>query len=159
MAFRPPVLVRPPVEADFGAWLPLWDSYNSFYNRVGASALSFEVTRQTWSRFLNDQTPVCALLAECEGSVVGLVHFVYHRSTSRLEETCYLQDLFTVAERRGQGIGRALIEGVYGAARKAKVQRVYWHTHQGNAAARRLYDQVARDTGFVVYVADLDASS
>ena len=98
------------------------------------------------------------MLAERDGVVVGLVHFLYHRSTTRLEGTCYLQDLFTAEDKRGQGVGRALIEGVYSPARRARIQRVYWHTHQGNAAGRRLYDQVAKHSGFVVYSVDLAAA-
>ena len=74
--------VRP---ADFDAWLPLWNGYNAFYGRAGETALAFKVTRTTWSRFLDDEDPIFALVAEREGAVVGLVHSLYHRSTTRLE--------------------------------------------------------------------------
>ncbi len=109
-----------------------------------------------WSRFFDDAVPIFALLAERDDEVVGLVHYLYHRSTIRPEGTCYLNDLFTREDQRGQGVGRALIEGVYSAARKARIQRVYWHTHESNAAGRRLYDQVAKNSGFIVYSVDLD---
>ena len=117
-----------------------------------------QVTRKTWSQFFDDAVPDFALLAERDGAVVGLVHYLYHRSTTRPEGTCYLQDLFTREDQRGQGVGRALIEGVYSAARKARIQRDYWHTHESNAAGRRLYDQVAEHSGFIVYAVDLAAS-
>ena len=155
---RSALRIRPPVEADFKAWLPLWDGYNAFYERIGPTALPLKITRKTWSRFFDDEDPVYALLAERDGIVVGLVHYLYHRSTTRLEGTCYLQDLFTAEDQRGQGVGRALIEGVYSAARRARIQRVYWHTHEGNAAGRWLYDQVAKNAGFIVYSVDLDAA-
>jgi hypothetical protein len=48
-------------------------------------------------------------------------------------------------------VGRALIDGVDRAAKTAGVKRVYWQTHQTNAAGRRLYDQVATHAGFIVY--------
>jgi GNAT superfamily N-acetyltransferase len=83
--------------------------------------------------------------------LVGLTHYLYHRSTTRLELTCYLQDLFTQESERGHGIGRLLIEGVYRQARAAGVKRVYWQTHETNAAGRLLYDKVAQHAGFIVY--------
>jgi GNAT superfamily N-acetyltransferase len=143
--------VRPVVDADFAAWKPLWDGYNAFYGRSGPTALPEEVTRVAWARFLDDAEPVHALVAERGGRIVGLVHFLYHRSTSQIAMNCYLQDLFTSEDARGHGVGRALIEAVYERARAAGAGRVYWLTHHTNATARRLYDQVADDSGFIVY--------
>ena len=94
------------------------------------------------------------LVAEANGRLVGLTHYLYHRSTTRIELTCYLQDLFTDPGRRGRGIGRALIEGVYQQARSAGIRRVYWQTQESNTAGRLLYDNVARHEGFIVYSAD-----
>ena len=87
--------------------------------------------------------------------VVGLAHYLYHRSTTRAEGTCYLQDLFTSPEARGQGVARALIERVCEEARLAGIKRVYWQTHVSNAAGRLLYDKVAKHAGFIVYSRDL----
>jgi hypothetical protein len=87
--------IRSPRQSDFDAWLPLWDDYNAFYGRTGETAVPLKVTRKTWSRFFDDEDPVFALIAERDGAVVGLVHYLYHRSTNRIEDTCYLQDLFT----------------------------------------------------------------
>jgi len=154
----PALRILPPLQADFKTWLPLWDGYNAFYGRIGPTALPLKVTRKAWSRFFDKEIPVFALLAERDDAVVGLVHYLYHRSTTRPEGTCYLQDLFTAEDQRGQGVGRALIEGVYSAASRARIQRVYWHTHESNAAGRRLYDQVATNAGFIVYAIDLDAA-
>jgi GNAT superfamily N-acetyltransferase len=98
---------------------------------------------------------VHALVAEEDGHLVGLAHFLFHRSTTTVEPVCYLQDLFADPAQRGKGVGRALIEGVYAAARAAGSTRVYWHTHESNATAMRLYDQVASHSGFVVYRKDI----
>lgn len=148
------VLVRPVEEGDFAAWKPLWDGYNAFYGRRDVTALPDEVTRTTWRRFFEQAEPVFGLVAEREDRLIGLTHFLLHRSTSRIELTCYLQDLFTLPSERGRGVGRALIEGVRARARSAGLKRVYWQTHESNAAGRRLYDQVARHEGFIVYSAD-----
>ena len=83
--------------------------------------------------------------------MLGLAHYLYHRSTTSIGLNCYLQDLFTRSEARGRGVGRALIEAVYAAARAAGSPRVYWQTHETNATAMRLYDQVAEKSGFLVY--------
>lgn len=87
--------------------------------------------------------------------MLGLAHFIFHRNTILLGNTCYLQDLFTAPAARGTGIGRALIEETAARARAAGCERLYWHTHETNAAAMKLYDQVARKSGFVVYRKDL----
>ena len=145
------VIVRPVEEVDFAAWLPLWDGYNAFYGRTGDAALPDEVTRTTWQRFFDPNEPVFALLAVGDGTVLGLVHYLFHRSTSRIAPTCYLQDLFTLPAARGKGVGRAMIEAVYMRALAQGVQRVYWQTHESNTAGRRLYDQVATNEGFIVY--------
>ena len=141
---------------DRAAWQPLWDGYNAFYGSAGEAALPVPVTETTWARFFDAAEPVYALVAVDEhGALLGLVHYLYHRSTTRIEPTCYLQDLFTAPEARGRGVGRALIEGVYAAAREADVKRVYWQTHTTNAAGRALYDKLAEHRGFIVYGHDV----
>ena len=136
---------------DFAAWQKLWDGYNAFYGRSGATALPAEVTQTTWSRFFDVYEPMHALVAESEAGLLGLTHFLYHRSTIALGPVCYLQDLFTVEAARGRGVARALIEAVYERARAAGSSRVYWQTHETNATAMRLYDRIAEKSGFLVY--------
>lgn len=149
------MLIRPLAPSDYAQWLPLWDGYNAFYGRSGAAALDESITAQTWRRFFEPASNVRALVAETDGRVVGLAHCVIHPSTSRLEEVCYLQDLFTEPALRGKGVGRALIVGVKSLAREAGCCRVYWQTQSSNAAGRALYDKVAEHRGFIVYSAEL----
>jgi GNAT superfamily N-acetyltransferase len=136
---------------DYDRWLPLWDGYNAFYGRSGATALSTEITRMTWARFLDTFEPVYGLVADSGGDLLGLAHYLFHRSTTAIEPICYLQDLFTSEAARGKGVGRALIEEVYRQARLAGSSRVYWQTHETNLTARRVYDAVAERSGFIVY--------
>lgn len=140
---------------DYGEWRLLWDGYNAFYGRSGATSLPEEITRTTWDRFFDAAEPVHALVAEEQGGVVGLVHYLYHRSTTRLRDVCYLQDLFTAPSLRGRGVGRRLIHAVYDAARAAGCSRVYWQTQESNQAGRALYDKVAAYGGFIVYSQEL----
>src|SRR4051794_38284591 len=129
--------------ADFAQWLPLWDGYNSFYGRSGPTALPQEITEKTWGRFLDTHEPMYALVAEENKRLIALAHFLFHRSTTLMNPICYLQDLFTLKEVRGQGVGRALIEAVCEQAKIKGSKRVYWQTHESNVDAMKLYDQLA----------------
>ncbi len=149
------LLIRQLEQTDFAAWKPLWDGYNAFYGRKDETALPDEITQTTWSRFFDSSEPVFALVAEYDKRIVGLTHYLFHRSTTRLEPTCYLQDLFTSPGDRGKGVGRALIQAVYERSRASGVKRVYWQTHDTNSAGRLLYDKVAKHFGFIVYAHDV----
>jgi GNAT superfamily N-acetyltransferase len=149
------LIVRELRTDDFEAWSPLWEGYNAFYGRSGPTALPVEITRETWRRFFDPQEPVHGLLAEQAGQVLGIVNYLFHRSTTALAPICYLQDLFTVEAARGKGVGRALIEAVYDRARAAGSGRVYWQTHETNATAQVLYDKISTRSGFIVYRTDL----
>ena len=145
------LLVRPVDRSDYAQWLRLWDGYNAFYGRSGETALAPEITQMTWVRFFDAYEPVHALVAESRGRLVGLAHYLFHRSTTTIAPVCYLQDLFSDASARGQGVGRALITDLYGRARQAGASRVYWQTHETNQTAQTLYDKVAERSGFIVY--------
>ena len=142
-------IIRFVIPADFPRWLPLWQGYNAFYGRSGATALPDDITQTTWTRFFDAYEPVHAMVAEHHGRLVGLVHYLFHRSTISIAPTCYLQDLFTDQTTRGKGVGRALINAVYEQAKLAGLPRVYWLTHETNSTAMKLYDQVAERSGFV----------
>ena len=141
------LIVRPVAPGDHPRWAPLWEGYNTFYKRT----LPAEITQMTWSRFFDPYEPVHALVAEQDGRLLGLVHYLFHRNTTMIGPICYLQDLFTDAAVRGKGVGRALIEAVYERAKEAGSPRVYWHTHETNLTARTLYDKVAERSGFIHY--------
>lgn len=152
---RPTITIRSVTAEDQPAWRPLWDGYNAFYGRSGDTALPEIVTQTTWRRFLDPAEPMAAIVAVRENLVVGLAHYLFHRSMTRIEDVCYLSDLYTLGSMRGQGIGRALIEGVAERARAAGATRLYWQTHESNVAGRRLYDKVAAHHGFIVYSRDV----
>jgi GNAT superfamily N-acetyltransferase len=145
------LIIRPIAHADYEQWLPLWDGYNAFYGRSGPTALLPEITRTTWARFFDAGEPVHALVAESGDRLLGLAHYLFHRSTTAIAPVCYLQDLFTDQATRGKGVGRALINAIYARAAEAGSNRVYWQTHHTNHAAHALYDKVAEESGFVVY--------
>ena len=135
-------------ETDHADWRRLWTAYLAFYE----TTVPEEVYQTTWKRlFTEGEFEPKGFLAVLDGKPVGLVHFLYHRSCWSLEGNCYLQDLFTDPDARGSGAGAALIEAVRGHAEERGVKNVYWMTHETNATARKLYDRVARRTGFIEY--------
>lgn len=144
------LVIRPVRREDYDAWVLLWEGYNAFYGRSGPTALDAEITRSTWERLFSSSEPVYALVATLDDMIVGLAHFLYHRSTTSIANIC-LQDLFTVEAARGRGVATALIEEVYRIAAEAKLARVYWQTHETNHIAQRVYDKVAEQSGFVAY--------
>ena len=135
------------VREDKAQWLDLWKAYQAFYKVAIADA----VTDHTWDRFFDDRVPMGGFVAEQDGSLVGLVHYIVHHSTWTEGPYIYLQDLFTVPMARGQGVGRGLIDRVYTLAAASGAARVYWLTHESNEAAITLYDKVAERSGFIQY--------
>lgn len=132
---------------DFDIWLPLWKGYQRFYE----VDIPESVTLETWARFLDPVEPMYAALAMVGEQAVGLVHWLYHRSTWTIGDYCYLQDLIVADNARGGGIGRALIEHVYADATRRGVPRVYWTTHESNHNAMQLYDRIADRSPFIQY--------
>ncbi len=155
MVIPVPPEIRPIAREDYDRWRPLWDGYNAFYGRSDGTSLPEAITATTWERFFNPVEPVFGLVAVSQGQVVGIAHYLFHRSTTKIEPVCYLQDLFTSPECRRSGVGRALIQGVYAQARAEGARRVYWQTQDHNTAGRALYDKVAKNLGFIVYTCDL----
>ena len=139
--------IRAVCEADYEQWLPLWCGYQKFYN----TTIDEGVTATTWQRFLNRVEPVHCAVAEDEHQLIGIVHFIFHRSCWTEGDYVYLQDLFVDPSIRGKGVGRALIEHVVARAREAGASRVWWLTHESNGQAMLLYDRIAEKSGFVQY--------
>ncbi|NVK30336.1 MAG: GNAT family N-acetyltransferase [Gammaproteobacteria bacterium] len=140
--------VRALQNADRAAWERLWRAYLAFYG----TTLDEGVFDVYFERLLSqDPHEFNGIVAEVDGELVGLVHFLYHRHGWSIENVCYLQDLFVDESRRGTGLGRALIEAVYKDADACGVSNVYWLTQDFNTTARQLYDRIARKTDFIKY--------
>ncbi|NSX56395.1 GNAT family N-acetyltransferase [Parasulfitobacter algicola] len=143
------VTIRPLTHEDHSEWRRLWTAYLEFYE----SSVPETVYETTFTRLLGDdpQDFTC-LLAVQDDQPVGLVHYVFHRHCWKVENTCYLQDLYADPEVRGQGVGRKLIEAVYAAADANESHSVYWNTQEFNKTARQLYDRVGVVTPFIKYL-------
>ena len=141
------VTIESAEQKDYASWLPLWINYQTFYRTI----ISDEVTKLTWERFFTPSEPVYCAVAKYDGKIVGLVHYLFHRSTWAESNYCYLEDLFVSEDVRGQHIGKQLIEYVQHQAKKHHASRLYWHTHETNLRGQRLYDWVAKKSGMIEY--------
>jgi GNAT superfamily N-acetyltransferase len=141
------LVVRPVLADERAAWEPLWKGYQTFYE----VALSDDTTATTWARLHDPAEPMGVLGAYRDGRLVGIAHYIFHRSCWSAGDYCYLQDLFVTESARGCGAGRALIEAVEKTARAAGANRIHWLTKEDNATARALYDTLADRSGFIQY--------
>lgn len=142
------LVIRPLEAGDEAAWRRLWTAYLAFYE----SSVPDAVYASTWMRLLGDAPyDPNGLIALVDEEAAGLVHYIFHRHCWKIDNVCYLQDLFADTSVRGTGVGRGLIEAVYGKADEAGCPTVYWMTQDFNHTARRLYDRVATLTPFIKY--------
>lgn len=142
------VTIRPLRQDDEAQWRRLWTGYLEFYD----SSVPEEVYRTTFARLIDPaRKHQGALVAEQDGALIGLVHYIYHAHNWRVEDVCYLQDLYVDPQVRGTGAGRRLIEAVYAEADRNGTPSVYWMTQEFNATARQLYDRIAKLTPFIKY--------
>ena len=147
MSLPDALIVRPLYGQDRKPWQRLWQGYLDFYK----ADLDPAVTDITWQRLIDPDDTVFGFGAFEGQTLVGIVHAVRHRATWTTGWYIYLEDLFTAPDARGKGAGRALIEAIYEKADALGAARVYWHTHHTNDTARRLYDRVGVDAGFLQY--------
>ena len=141
------IVIKPVGAHERADWQLLWKGYLDFYN----TTLPRETYDATWARLQDPDEPMFVLGAYVDGKLLGIVHYLYHRSCWTIGDYCYLQDLFVADGSRKLGLGRALIEAVYEVAREAGASRVYWLTHETNTTARKLYDDLADRPGFIQY--------
>ncbi|NPD16249.1 GNAT family N-acetyltransferase [Xinfangfangia sp. D13-10-4-6] len=144
----PEITIRPLTQSDEQAWRRLWTDYLAFYE----TTVSEEVYASSFARLIGDDPQdFSGLIALVDGQPQGLTHFLFHRHGWKIENTCYLQDLYVSPQARGTGLGRKLIEAVYRIADEKGAPSVYWLTQEFNTTARQLYDRIAKVTPFIRY--------
>lgn len=148
MFAAPALSIRRLAPGDEADWRPLWEAYLGFY-RTTRPPEQFALTFRRLTE--GGTSPFRAFVAVAAGRIVGLVHAIFHPTCWEARHTCYLQDLYTLPEARGTGVGRALIEAVHAEAAREGADKVYWLTAEDNYPGRTLYDRVASRTPFIVY--------
>ncbi|MDZ4136900.1 MAG: GNAT family N-acetyltransferase [Paracoccaceae bacterium] len=143
-----PLTIRPLLATDKPVWHGLWNAYLTFYQ----TTLPEAVYESTFARLISGLPgEFSGLIASQDGRAVGLAHYLFHRSCWKIENACYLQDLYTLPDMRGRGVGRALVQAVYAQADMIGAPGVYWLTAENNYRGRMLYDQIGTKTPFIKY--------
>ncbi|MFK7840453.1 MAG: N-acetyltransferase family protein [Bdellovibrionales bacterium] len=142
--------IRPLTDHDFPQWLTLWNANNLGHKNEA-------VTTQTWVRLNNDNSPVCALVAEDKGSLIGLVQYVLHPTTGSVEDVCYMQDVFVDPDHRGKGIARQMIEHLERLGKQEKWARIYWLAEAKNEAAQALYKSLGHKLDFTLHILPINS--
>lgn len=143
--------IRPPSNTldEYRQWRALWQGYLAFYDTPENDA----VTTRNWAAFHDSSSPINGFAAfDADGKMLGMAQTVIHEHTWTVAPRCYLNDLFTAPEARGQGVARGLIEAVYAFARQRGCATVHWLTHRDNLTAQSLYNRLADNEGFIQYV-------
>ncbi|HOO81893.1 MAG TPA: GNAT family N-acetyltransferase [Alphaproteobacteria bacterium] len=143
------VKIRAIENRDFPDWLPLWNG-----NNLGMRDEA--VTSETWSRLIDPNSKVCGLVAEKDGALVGLVHYILHPTTGSLHDVCYMQDVFVSPDARREGIAKKLITYISQIGKREKWARIYWLAESNNAAAQSLYRALGQKLDFTLHVMKLD---
>jgi len=138
--------IAPLLASEHPRWLELWLAYQDFYG----IALDATTTAGTWKKIMMGRVHGLAAHDPAD-RIVGIVHYLFHEDTWSTQAACYLQDLYVEPAARAAGCGRRLIESVGEAAKMAGANPPYWLTHETNLVARRLYDRIAKNNGFIQY--------
>jgi len=137
--------IAPLRPGDRAEWEQLARGYKAFYKTELADARYDE----TWAALIAGER-MHGLAARVDGRMAGIAHYLFHAQTWG-PDACYLQDLFTAEDVRGQGVATVLIDAVAEAARARGALKFYWLTKKDNERARALYDRIAAWKGFLRY--------
>jgi GNAT superfamily N-acetyltransferase len=126
-------------EATFELVLPLIAAYQRFYEAPPDEARN----RAHFGRFLHNHSGGVQFIARADdGRPLGFATLYFPFSSLSAGAYCLLNDLYTVPEARGRGVGRALIGHCARYAGELGFTRISWQTAQTNATAQRLYDSL-----------------
>lgn len=141
------VTIREALPEDEARWRKLWADYLAFYG-VG---IADDITELTWRRVFDLASAIFMRVAEVDGVVMGFALCLTHEGTWTRTLDCYLEDLFVDADARGKGVGRALLDDLVELSKARGWTRLYWHTNETNATARKLYDRYVESDGHIRY--------
>lgn len=125
---------------NFEQVLPLIAGYQEFYQRIPDEAAN----RKHFSQFLGGQHPlgIQFLAISADGRPLGFATLYFLPSSLSARTSCVLNDLFTSAEARKQGVGEALVRHCLEHAGLRGYASLDWQTAPSNTVAQSLYDRL-----------------
>jgi len=101
------------------------------------------MTEEVLARNLFGPRPYAeTLIAEEDGTPVGMALFFHNFSTFLGRPGLYLEDLYVVPESRGAGVGKALLERLAQVAVERDCGRLEWAVLDWNTDAIRFYERL-----------------
>jgi len=140
-------MIRKLEQKDKANWSKLYNGYADFYK----APMNTGVLDTLWG-WIHDKThDVDGLCFELENKIVGIVHYRTMPRPIKGKYIAFLDDLFVEPDFRGQKIAQKLISHLKSLAKANNWDGIRWNTHSSNKNAKKLYDKIANNTGFVVY--------
>ena len=141
--------IEPVVEGDLRELLVLMRAYCDFYEATPTDEALLDLSRV----LLADRDAGVQLIAREECSrASGFATLFWTWDTLEACAIAVMNDLYVVAQARGQGLGAGLIDACEQRCRARGVARLDWQTAPENARAQRLYDRRgARREEAIVY--------
>lgn len=126
-------------DANFERVIPLIGNYQRFYRQNPDEARN----RRFFGQFVGGHHPQASMFVAFDekGDAVGFATLYFLPSSLSARTICVLNDLFSVPEQRGKGIGRALMEHCREYARRRGYPGLEWLTERTNDAAQNFYDK------------------
>jgi GNAT superfamily N-acetyltransferase len=136
------VILRPATRSDVPVLFDLIKAlaeYEKLSDAVIGSATDLE------GHLFGDRPFAEAILAECEGRVVGWALFFHNYSTFLTQPGIYVEDLFVLPEFRGRGIGKSLIVYLANLTVERGCGRLEWSVLDWNELAIGFYKGIGAD--------------
>jgi ribosomal protein S18 acetylase RimI-like enzyme len=141
--------IRPVTAEELRLVEPLLADYQRFYE-----VEDIDVGRncEFFSRFVEGAPEGWLLAAWSDGEPVAFACFYRHKSSLSATDTVLMNDLYVSPDRRGGGVGRALIDAGLDLVRQSGASCLEWSTAPDNHRAQRLYDSTgAAKTTWLTY--------
>lgn len=126
-------------EQNFEEVLPMIRQYQEFYK---VADICDDRNREFFSQLGETNPEGCQFLFRDGDQVLGFATVYFTYSSTIAAKTATMNDLFTISEARGKGVGRQLIEHCREFAKTKGAVRLQWMTAEDNQTAMRLYDSL-----------------
>ena len=140
-------MIRSLEQKDKRKWKKLYNAYADFYK----VSMNSRILDTLWDWIHDDNHIVNGICYELEGNIVGIAHYRTMPIPIKGECIDFLDDLFIDSEFKGRQIAKKLIDHLKSLSKGNNWNGVRWITHSSNENAKKLYDNIANNTGFELY--------
>ena len=110
-----------------------------------------EILDTLWSWIHDENHVVNGICYEIEDKIVGIAHYRTMPRPIKGQYIGFLDDLFVDEQFRGQKIAHKIIKCLESLSKEKNWDGIRWITHSSNETAKKLYDKIAKNTGFELY--------